>query len=100
MRRTLAALVLLGVLADASACLIAFARVDTGAEPTAISALCPCGCKAHTGALGGVGITQLAATPAELVLPEAPRVAPARAELPLLPLAPNEPIDHVPILLV
>ena len=91
---------LLGVLADASACIVAFARADEPLGQIAVSALCPCGCKTHTGALGGVGITQLAATPAETVLPDAPRVAPERAALPLLPRAPIEPIDHVPILLV
>jgi len=92
--------VLLGVLADASACIVAFARADEPLGQIAVSALCPCGCKTHTGALGGVGITQLAATPAETLLPDAPRVAPERSALPLLPRAPAESIDHVPIRLV
>ena len=99
LRRWLGALVLLGVLADASACIVAYAKLDPPLGETAISAQCPCGCKAHTGALAGVGLTQLAATPAEIVLPDATRSAPERAALPLLPRAPSEPIDHVPILL-
>lgn len=99
LRRVLGALVLVGVLADASACIVAYARVDTSPTELAISALCPCGCKAHTGALAGVGLTQLAASPAETVLPDAPRVAPERAAPPSPPRAPVEAIDHVPILL-
>ena len=97
LRRLLGALVLIGVLADASACTVAFATADEPLGQVAISALCPCGCKAHTGALAGVGITQLAATPAEIVLPDPLRVAPEPAAHPVLPRAPIEAIDHVPI---
>ena len=97
LRRLLAALVLAGVLADASACSVAFAPALAPGVALSISALCPCGCRAHTGALAGVGLTQLAATPAEIVLPDAPRVAPEPAAPPVLPRAPSEAIDHVPI---
>ena len=97
LRRTLGALVLLGVLADASVCAVAYPKVESALGQTAVSALCPCGCSAHTGALAGVGLTQLAATPAEIVLPAAPRVAPEPAAPPVLPRAPSEAIDHVPI---
>ncbi len=99
LRRLLAALVLVGVLADASACIAAYARVDASAGQISISALCPCGCKAHTGALAGIGITQLAAPPAEIGLPAGARVAPGLVALPRPPLAPTRAIDHVPILL-
>jgi hypothetical protein len=95
----LAALVLLGVLADASVCIVEFAKVGGSAGQISISALCPCGCRAHTGALAGIGITQLAAPPAEAVLPAGPRVAPEPAALPRPSFAPTRAIDHVPILL-
>jgi hypothetical protein len=99
LRRILAAFVLLGVLADASACIVASGRVDGSAGQISISALCPCGCRAHTGALAGIGITQLAAPPAEAVLPARPRVAPVPAVLRRPSVAPVREIDHVPILL-
>jgi hypothetical protein len=98
-RRILAALLLVGVLADASACIVAFTRADEPAEQNAMSALCPCGCKAHTGALAGIGITQLAAPPAEGILPDGPRVAPEPAVLSRPSLVPVRKIDHVPLLL-
>lgn len=97
LRRVLGALVLVGVLAEASACIVASARADEPLGQIAISALCPCGCKAHTGALAGVGLTQLAAPPTEAVLPRPARVAPRPAALPRPSIAPVREIDHVPI---
>lgn len=97
--RWIAALVLAGVLADASACIVAFTPVDEPAGQLAISALCPCGCKAHTGGPVGIGLGQLAAPPAESLVPPGTRAAPALAALPALPSAPTRRIDHVPIAL-
>jgi hypothetical protein len=94
-----AALVLVGVLADASACILASTRIDGSAGQISISALCPCGCNAHTGALAGIGISQLAALPAEVVPPAGPRVAPGPADPQRPSVAPIRAIDHVPILL-
>jgi len=99
LRRLLAALVLAGVLADASACIVAFAPAHDPAGQLSVSALCPCGCRAHTGALAGIGITQPGATPAASLLPDGPRVAPERGVPPQPPLAPVPAIDHVPIVL-
>ena len=98
-RRLLAALLLLGVLADASTCIVAFSRIDPPLGQIAMSALCPCGCNAHTGALAGIGLTQLAAPPAEVVLSDAPRAAFELAALPRPSRAPGREIDHVPIVL-
>lgn len=101
LRRALSALLLFGVLADASACIVAFARPAGEAEPASVSALCPCGCNAHTGALAGIGITQLAALPAEAVFPLiSPRLSPEPEGANRIALAPVRAIDHVPILLV
>ena len=97
LRAALGALVLVCVLADASACIVAFPSPAPELGVVGISALCPCGCKAHTGSLGGIGLTQLAAAPAEISLPIAPRpvIEAAAPELP--PSAPTTEIDHVPI---
>jgi len=97
--RLIAAFVLVGVLADASACIVAFSPVDEPAGQLAVSALCPCGCKAHTGGPVGIGLGQFAAPPAESLLPKATRAAPAIAVLPALAIAPAREIDHVPIAL-
>jgi hypothetical protein len=97
LRSALGALVLICVLADASACIVAFPSAAPELGVVGISALCPCGCKAHTGSLGGIGLTQLAAAPAEISLPvaERPVIAPAAPKVP--PAAPTTEIDHVPI---
>lgn len=99
LRRLLAAFVLVGVLADTSACSVSFAPVDSAAGQIAISALCPCGCKSHGGPPAGIGLGQLAAPPAEIVVPMGARAVPARAAVPRLPRALVRQIDHVPIVL-
>ena len=98
-RRLLAALLLLGVLADASTCIVASSKIDPPLGQIAMSAPCPCGCNAHTGALAGIGLTQHAAPPTEVVLPDAPRAAFEPAALPRPSRAPGRAIDHVPIAL-
>ncbi len=95
--RALAALVVVAVLADASACLTAPTVGPAGDGVVRVSAVCACGCHAHTGSLGGIGLTQLAAPPAETPVPSAAPAWPARAAVSQPSAAPARRIDHVPI---
>jgi hypothetical protein len=95
--RLFAALLVAAVLADASACATAPLVAERGDGVVRMSQLCTCGCHAHTGAPAGIGLTQLAALPAESLVPNAPRIEPAQAPVSVPRAAPRRPIDHVPI---
>ena len=95
--RLLAALLMLALLADASACTTAPLVAERGDGVLRMSQLCHCGCHARTGAPAGIGLTQVAALPAETPVPLGPRAEIERAPAPLPPETPPRAVDHVPI---